>query len=225
MPSLARDDAREVRAILGGTVNDVLLATVAGALRTLLLERGDVIPDAIRVFVPVNVRTEAARGTYGNRVTLVLCPVPLSEPDPVARLRRISAETRRLKSNGQATGVLAFTHLGELAPPVVAGEAIRIVLALHPFHLVVSNIPGPPTARWLLGRRLAACHPAIPLARGQSLSVGLLSYAGTIGVGLLGGADRERDLGVLAAAVPAALAELVAAARAAGAAAPARGHG
>jgi diacylglycerol O-acyltransferase / wax synthase len=225
MPALSLDDAREVRAVLGGTVNDVLLATVAGALRALLAARGDAVPDAIRVFVPVSVRSEAARGTYGNQVTLVLCPVPLAEPDPVARLRRITEETRRLKADRQATGVLAFTHLGELAPPVVAGEAIRIVLALHPFHLVVSNIPGPPSSRWLLGRRLAACHPAIPLARGQSLSIGLLSYAGTIGVGLLGGAERARDLEVLAAAIPAALAELVAAARAAAAAAPARGHG
>jgi diacylglycerol O-acyltransferase / wax synthase len=137
MPALSLDDAREVRAILGGTVNDVLLATVAGALRALLVARGDAVPDAIRVFVPVSVRSEAARGTYGNQVTLVLCPVPLGEPDPVTRLRRISGETRRLKADRQATGVLAFTHLGELAPPVVAGEAIRIVLALHPFNLVV----------------------------------------------------------------------------------------
>ncbi|BDG05092.1 diacylglycerol O-acyltransferase [Anaeromyxobacter oryzae] len=222
MPALSLADAQEVRATLGGTVNDVLLAVVAGAARTLLVARGDAVPDAIRVFVPVNVRPEAARGTYGNQVALVLCPLPLGEPDPVARLRRISEATRRLKADRQATGVLAFTHLGELAPALVAGEAIRIVLALHPFNLVVSNIPGPPAARWLLGRRLAACHPAIPLARGQSLSVGLFSYAGTIGVGLLGGAERERDLAVLSAAIPAALAELVAAARAV---APARGHG
>lgn len=206
--------AKEIRARAGGTVNDVLLAVVAGALRRLLLGRGDPVPGEIRVFVPVSVRPAGAREASGNPLALVLCPLPLGEPDPVARLRLVSAATRRLRDERQAVGVLAFEHLGFLAPAAVAAEAIRLVVAMHLFHLVVSNIPGPATPRWLLGRRLVACHPAIPLARGQSLSVGLLSYAGAVDVGLLGGAERARDLAALARAIPDALAELLAAARA-----------
>lgn len=215
---------KEVRAALGGTVNDVLLAVVAGALGALFAARGEAVRRDLRVFVPVNVRAKAeARGAAGNRVALVFCPLPVGEPDPRARLRRISEAMRQVKEGGQVAGVIAFERLGELVPPTVAAAAIQLVLALRPFDVVVSNIPGPQTPLWLLGRRILACHPTIPLAPGQTLSVGLLSYAGAVDVGVLAAAERVPELDVFADALPGALEALVAAARAAApAASPAR---
>ena len=204
---------REVRAALGGTINDVVLAVVAGALRTLLAARAEPIPGELRAVVPVNVRPPSARGTYGNQVSLFFCPLPLGEPVAVERLRKVSAATRRLKERGQAAGVVAFERLGELVPAVVAAEAMQVVLAMRCFNLVVSNIPGPAEPRYLLGGELVACHPAIPLAAGQSLAIGLVSCGPKLDVGLLAGAERARDLPVLAAAMEAELAALHAEAR------------
>jgi WS/DGAT/MGAT family acyltransferase len=206
--SLDLPTVKEVRAALGGTVNDVLLAVIAGALRALLGARGERIPDELRAFVPVNIRPASARGTYGNQVSLFLCPLPVGEPEAVERLRRISAATRRLKERQQAAGVVAFQRLGELVPAVVAAEAMHVVLAMHFFNLVVSNVPGPAEPRYLLGKRLVACHPAIPLAAGQSLSVGLLSCGPKIDVGLLAGAERAGELPALARAMSDELAAL-----------------
>jgi diacylglycerol O-acyltransferase / wax synthase len=201
-------DLRQVRARLGGTVNDVLLAVVAGALRKLLGARGDDLTEDLRVFVPVNVRPRDQRSTTGNQISAVYCPLPIGESDARTRLRRITSSMTELKEEAATRGGDGFARLGELVPPLVAAQAARLEVAFRRSNLVVSNVPGPPEPRYLLGRRLLSFHPGVPLSEDQTLSIGAFSHAGTVGFGLLADADRVPDLVLLAAAIPEALAEL-----------------
>lgn len=211
MASLDLDAVRRVHTALGATINDVLLAIVAGALGRLLDSRREPRRDDLRAFVPVNARPPGARAVAGNEVAAVYCPLPVAERDPVERVRKVSAAMRALKHGKQALATLSIAHLGELALPPIAALLARLEMAYGRFNLVVSNIPGWQTPRYMLGRRLLAFHPLIPLAAGQTLSVGLHTYAGSIGLGLLADADGTRDLPLFARAIPDALAELVAA--------------
>src|SRR5262249_20169511 len=120
MVRLPLDPVKKARAAHGGTVNDVLLSVVTGALRDLLLSRGETPAADLRVLIPVSVRSHRARGTFGNQVTAIFCPLPIGEPDPAARLKRISRETRDLKESKQAVGALALTRLGDFTPPTLA---------------------------------------------------------------------------------------------------------
>ncbi len=208
MVKLELDLVKKVRA-LGGTVNDVVLAIVTGAVRRLLLGRGDALPETIRVMVPVSVRTADQRGTFGNQVTAIFCPLPIAEPDPVVRLRRVTETMRDLKEKKQAVGALALTRLGDFAPPTLLAQAARLQAMTRFFNLVVTNVPGPQFPLYLLESRLAACYPAVPLAAQQTLGIALLSYHGAMGVGILADHDAARDVAELAAAMQIALAELV----------------
>ncbi|HKA88877.1 MAG TPA: wax ester/triacylglycerol synthase family O-acyltransferase [Haliangiales bacterium] len=203
---------KRIRAALGGTVNDVILAVVAGGLRELLIARGETPPESLRVMIPVSVRTPEERGTLGNRVTAIFCAIPVGEADSARRLRAVSRETKGLKESRQAIGALALTRLGEFTPPTLAAQAARLSAVTRFFNLVVTNVPGPQHPLYLLGRRMLASYPCVPLVRLSSVGIALLSYDGAIGVGLLGDAERARDLPVLARALPAALAELARAA-------------
>jgi WS/DGAT/MGAT family acyltransferase len=209
---LSLAETKQVRAQLGGTVNDVLLATVAGALRSWLLARGETPGPDLRVLVPVSVRSAEARGTFGNQVSAVFCPLPVGEADPVSRLRKISEAMRGLKEGGQAVGALALSRLGDFAPPTLLGQAARLQAVTRVFNLVVTNVPGPQFPLYLLGKRMLSCYPQVPLAAQQAVGIALLSYDGRIGVGLLGDADAAQDLPALAAAMRSALEELTAAA-------------
>jgi WS/DGAT/MGAT family acyltransferase len=208
MALLDLDRVKAVRTALGGTVNDVLLSVIAGALRRLFLSRGEEPPVDVRAMIPVSVRAPGTSGELGNRVTAVFCALPTGEDDAAERLRSVSAEMDVLKESGQAVGALAWTHLGEFAPPAVLAQAARFQSTFRYMNLVVTNIPGPREPIYLLGRRMLEWYPLVPLAQGQTLGVAIQSYAGRIGIGLLGDAEALRDLPALAAAIPAALAEL-----------------
>ena len=206
---------KEVRAGLGGTVNDVILAVVAGALRSWLLGRGERLGPDLRVLVPVSVRAQEARGTYGNQVSAVFCPLPVGEQNPIERLRKIRDSMRAVKEGGQAVGAQALTRLGDFAPPTLMAQAARLQSVTRMFNLVVTNVPGPQFPLYLLGKKLARCYPQVPLAAQQAVGIALLSYDGKIGIGVLGDADAARDLTALAGELVTALAELQACARAA----------
>jgi WS/DGAT/MGAT family acyltransferase len=194
--------AKQVRAAFGGTVNDVLLAVLAGGLRELLASRGEHPRGDLRALVPVSVRAPEARGSYGNQVTAVFCPLPVGEADPVVRLQSVSAAMKGLKEGRQAVGAIALTHLRGFAPPTLAAQAARLAVSSRWFNVVATNVPGPQHALYLLGHKLLECFPVVPLAANQTVGVALLSYNGRIGVGLLGDADLARDLAVLARAIP-----------------------
>ncbi len=214
MVELGLDEVKQVRAALGGTVNDVVLAIVAGALRSWLLARGEVLGADLRVLVPVSVRSLDARGTFGNQVSAVFCPLPVANPNPVERLHRISREMKVVKESGQAIGAQALSRLGDFAPPTLMAQAARLQAVTRIFNLVVTNVPGPQFPLYLLGKKMIACYPQVPLAAQQAVGIALLSYDGRIGVGLLGDADAAKDLASLASGLRAALDELKACAAA-----------
>jgi diacylglycerol O-acyltransferase len=210
MVSLDLAEVKAVRRGLGGTVNDVLLAVVAGALRQLFEERDEPPPAEIRALIPVSVRGNDSPGALGNRVTALFCALPVGEPDAWKRLRAVAGEMKSLKESGQAVGALAWTHLGDFAPPALLAQVARFQSTFRYMNLVVTNIPGPQQPIYLLGRKMLEWYPLVPLAQGQTLGIALQSYDGRVGIGLLGDAEALRDLPVLAKAIPAALAELTA---------------
>ncbi len=199
---------KRVRAAFGTTSNDVILAVVAGALHDLFAARGETPPAGLRVMVPVSVRNASSKGAVGNRVSAMFVPLPVEEPDPGERLRRVMQATRVAKSRRQSDGALALCRIGDLSPAPVVSRAVRLQAALRWFNLIVTNVPGPRVPLYLRGRRMTSCHPIVPLSQGCTLGIALLGYGNTIGVGLLGDAEAMRDLGRLAAGMPAALAEL-----------------
>lgn len=201
---------KAARTRLGCTVNDLVLAVIAGALRALLLARGERPPEALQALVPVSVRRADGRGLPGNHVSAVLCPLPVGEPDPIRRLDRVVREMDRLKADGQALGALLWVKLGALVPPALLAGVARNQSGRPYMNVVVTNVPGPQRPLHLLGRRMRAWYPLVPLAPRQALSVAAQSYDGAIGFGLLGDAGADLDLPLLARAIPAGLAELAA---------------
>jgi WS/DGAT/MGAT family acyltransferase len=186
---------------------------VAGALRTWLSARGETLSADLRVLVPVSFRTAHGRNTFGNQISAVFCPLPVGEPNPSERLRKVRESMKGLKESGQAVGAQALTRLGDFAPPTILAQAARLQAVTRFFNLVVTNVPGPQFPLYLLGRRLVSCYPQVPLAAQQTIGIALLSYAGNVGVGLLADLD-VRDLGALAGALQSSLDELSAIAEA-----------
>jgi diacylglycerol O-acyltransferase / wax synthase len=207
-----RADLNDVKAIkdaLGGTVNDVVLATVAGGLGKHLRRRGQNTDGLeLKAMVPVSVRQEVERGALGNRVAAMMAPLPVWCQEPVARLDIVSEQLKDLKSGSQAVGAQVLTDLSGFAPPTIMGQASRLMSRQRFFNLVVTNVPGPPFPLYLLGRRMLDPFPMVPLASGQGVGVALLSYNGRINFGLVGDFDLLWDLDDLALDMEDALAEL-----------------
>jgi WS/DGAT/MGAT family acyltransferase len=203
------DDVKAVKNELGGTVNDVVLATVAGALGRHMRRRGEDAGDGVlRAMVPVSVRAEEERGALGNRVAAMMAPLPVGEEDPRRRLEIVSEAMATIKRSGQAVGAQVLTNLSGFAPPTVMSQASRLISTQRFFNLVVTNVPGPQFPLYLLGRELTDIFPMVPLARGQALGVAIMSYNGRMNYGLVGDYDALADIDDLPADFDAALAEL-----------------
>jgi WS/DGAT/MGAT family acyltransferase len=207
---LSLAEVKAVRARLGGTVNDVVLAVVAGALRRLLLARGETPGDDLRAMVPVSVRAPDARGTLGNQVTAMFCPLPVSDPEAASRLVKVQQAMKGLKESKQAVGALALSRLGDFAPPTLVAQAARLSAQTRLFNVLVTNVPGPQFPLYFLGHKMRECYPVPPLAATTTIGIALLSYDGSIDVGLLGDGDSAKDLPVLAEGIRASLSELIA---------------
>jgi diacylglycerol O-acyltransferase / wax synthase len=207
-----RANLAEIKAIkneLGGTVNDVVLATIAGALGKHLRRRGQNTDGIeLKAMVPVSVRADVERGALGNRVAAMMAPLPVWCQDPVARLDIVREELKGLKSGGQAVGAQVLTELSGFAPPTVMGQASRVMARQRFFNLVITNVPGPQIPLYLAGRLMLDPFPMVPLAKNQALGVALLSYAGKINFGLVGDYDLMWDLDAFADDVRESLAEL-----------------
>jgi len=199
------DEIKSVRRATGATVNDVLLTVVALMLSRFL---GPGAPDHAVALVPVSVRSEADEGELGNRISTVFVDLPLTGA-PLERLQRVSAAMDDVKGSAQVrAGALIVSATG-LAPPVVSSLAVRAMSGPRMFNLVVSNVPGPAQTFYLDGNPLREVYPAVPLnPRNQALSIGIVSYDGGVGFGLLGDRDTLADIGDAAAGVEAAVAEL-----------------
>jgi len=207
------DDLKRVRKQHGGTINDVVLATVAGALRSWLMTRGEPVhpTTSLRAMVPVSIRTEAEKGVLGNRVSTLLVDLPVGESDPVMRLYEISFKTQRHKEAGQSVAADALVRLSGFAPPNLHSLGARAAndLSRRLFNVVVTNVPGPQFPLYAGGARMLEVFPVVPLAKGQALSIGATSYNGGIYWGLNADRDAMPDVDTLAALIEESLAELV----------------
>ncbi len=211
-----REDLRRFKAIkdtLEATVNDVVLASVAGALGRYLGRRGEVTEETVlRAMVPVSIRADAERGALGNRVAAMWAPLPIGLADPSQRLLTISRSMRGLKESGQAVGAQVLTELTGFAPPTIMAQAARLQARQRMFNVVVTNVPGPQFPLYMLGRELDATFPMVPLAENQALGIAIMSYNGQLNFGLNADYDAMRDLEALADDLRAAIEELAAAA-------------
>jgi diacylglycerol O-acyltransferase len=205
-------DLKKVKNELGGTVNDVVLAAVSGALGRYLRSHGfSTAGLEIRAMVPVSLHTVDDSGP-GNRVSAMMAPLPVWCEDPERRLKLISETMGDLKQSKQAMGATVLTELTDFAPPTLAGQAARLQSRQRFFNLVVTNVPGPQFPLYLMGRRMERVFPMVPLAKRQALCVGIMSYDGQVNFGLIGDYDAMSELDGLAAELDASLEELVEAA-------------
>ncbi len=207
------DDLKRVKDLAGGTVNDVVVAAVAGGLGRFLRGRGQATAGLeLRAMVPISVRTADEHGALGNRVSAMMAPLPVGIGDPLERLRTVTGTMRHLKASGQAVGASVLTNVTNLTPPTIAAQAARLQSHQRFFNTVVTNVPGPQFPLYLLGRELLDIFPMVPLAANQAVCFGIMSYNGGVNFGLIGDYDSMPDLDVLAGEVRASVAELVAAA-------------
>ncbi len=187
---------RAVKERLGGSVNDVVLAITAGAVRRFLRENRatDVNGLDFRVMAPVSMRSQEQRGTLGNRVAAWIVPLPIGEPDPTRRLELVRETTERLKRTKQALGAETLTQVTEWTGPTLLTLGARLMTWGTPFNLVVTNVPGPRAPLFLLGARMLEAHPMVPLLGNLSLGIALFSYCGALSWGLSADWDLVPDL-------------------------------
>jgi WS/DGAT/MGAT family acyltransferase len=211
------EDYRSIRSRLSRpgedevTVNDVVLATVAGALRNWLLTRGEPVrpSTSVSAMVPLSVRDDGGMRS-GNTVQAFVVRLPVGEPSAVLRLHQVAYAMRAHQDTGRAVGAEALVGLAGFAPPTLHSLGARVASAMsrRMFNLVVTNVPGPQHPVYAAGARMLASYPIVPLARGQAVSIGLTSYDGKVRYGLNADRDAMPDVDVLAQCLEDALAEL-----------------
>ena len=207
-------DYKAVKDTLGGTVNDVVLTVVSGAVARWLRSRGVRTEGLeLRALVPVSVRGQDQRGTLGNQLTVMRGPLPVYIRDPLARLRFVKTAMDGLKESKQAVGAATLAAVNNLAPPTVLAQASRLNFSTRLFNLIVTNIPGPQMPLYVLGHRLEDLFPVAFLPKGHALAVAIMSYNGRIAYGLLGDYDAMPDIDLIAEGLDESLAQLLEAAR------------
>ncbi len=198
------DTVKSIKNSLGGTVNDVVLAIVAGAVRHFLeVERGFSTEGIeFRVMAPVSVRKPNQRGTLGNQVAMWLVNMPVGVADPVERLQRISAETKHLKDSNQALGAATLVDLSSGTPLPLLSIASRLVgSAVRPFNMTVTNVPGPQFPMYLLESKMLANYPIVPLWAQHGLGIALFSYDGRLLWGIQADYDTMTDIDAFIASI------------------------
>jgi diacylglycerol O-acyltransferase / wax synthase len=208
------EHVKRIRSVHGGTVNDVLLTVVTGALREWLLSRGEPVVGgtSIRALVPVSLQDDEVGGA--SRVTAHLVDLPVGEPNPRVRLARLGYAMRGLGRNDRSPTADRLIALTGFAPPTVHALGARAArgLSRRLFNLVITNVPGPQVPLYAAGGRMLEVFPVVPLARGQGLAIGMTSYHGTVFFGLNADRDTVGDVDVLADMVEQQVAELLEAA-------------
>ena len=206
-------DFKMVKNELGGTVNDVVLTVVSGALGRYMRLHGEESEGVVlRAMVPVSVRADAERGALGNRVAAMWAPLPVGVADPVARLTQISEAMREIKDSGQAVGAQVLAELSGFAPTTIMTQAARLQARQRLFNVVVTNVPGPQLPLYVLGRELEAIYPMVPLARNTALGIAIMGYNGQLNFGLAADYDALTDLETLAEELSASVQEIIEAA-------------
>jgi WS/DGAT/MGAT family acyltransferase len=193
---------RELKARLGGTVNDVALTVVTGAMRRFLERRG-VATDGIdfRAMMPVNVRTRDQRGKLGNRVAFLIARLPVDEADRARRHQRVIETTRRLKESDVVEGGELLESLSDWTLPTLVAYLSRVSARTRSFNMVVTNVPGPEQELTLSGARLEEVYPLVPLFSNQGLGVALFSYRDSLFWGVQADWDAVPDVHELVEAI------------------------
>ncbi len=207
------DEFKELKNVLGATVNDVTLAVTAGALRRWMLDR-DLETEGIELqaLVPVSIRTEDEHGELGNKLTAMRGPLPVGVADPIERVRFVAKAMDDLKASKQPLGAEAIWGLNDwfrdFAPPLLLGPTAAINFSTRLFNLLVTNFPGPQIPFYVRGRELVEVYPVGFLARRHALAIAIISYNGAIGFGLLGDRDSMADIDRIGTYIEAGVEEL-----------------
>jgi diacylglycerol O-acyltransferase len=214
--SLDLPTVKAVKSALGCTVNDVVLGLCAGALRTYLDRRGEVLDASLVAMVPVSVRSEDERDAMGNKVSSMLCSLATDVDDLSDRMHVIHDCMSEAKEQQKAIGADTLQEWAEFAAPAVAGRAARLysrmkLADLHRplFNVTISNVPGPPFPLYSAGARLVANYPVGPIIDGTGLNLTVMSYLDQLDFGLLACPDVFDDVWALAEDLNTALADLV----------------
>jgi WS/DGAT/MGAT family acyltransferase len=185
------ESVKEIKILHEGTLNDVVLATVSLAMRSFLQRRNVEVEDLdFRALVPVNIRRPEERGTLGNRVAFLNVPLPIDESDPKRCLGRVRSTTQELKASKQVAGTELVEQLSDSIATGLMGQLTRLASWGLPYNTVVTNVPGPTEPAYLLGSRLLASYPLVPLFTHQAVGVALFSYDG----GLYWGFNADWEL-------------------------------
>jgi WS/DGAT/MGAT family acyltransferase len=180
---------------LGGTLNDVVLAVVAGAMRG-FLERRSVPVDGLdfRAMLPVNIRTEDQHGKLGNRVAFLIAGLPLEETDPRGRLRRVIETTQDLKASSTVAGGELIEEISDWTTGALFAGFSRLTARTRSYNMVVTNVPGPQFPVYLAGALMEETYPLVPLFSNQALGIALFSYNGGLFWGFNADWDAVPDL-------------------------------
>ncbi|MHB1537266.1 MAG: WS/DGAT/MGAT family O-acyltransferase [Solirubrobacteraceae bacterium] len=205
------EDFKRVKNACGGTVNDVVLSVVTGALRSFLISRG-VRTEGLemRALVPVSVRTADERNQLGNRIAAMRGPLPVYIADPFQRLQFVREAMDGLKESKQALGAEVLTNVQNFAPPTVLAQASRLNFSTRLFNLIVTNVPGPQLPLYVLGRRMLHAYPVAFLPQHHAIAIAIMSYDGEMNFGLLGDFDALPDMDAFGEHIEAELATLLA---------------
>ena len=204
------DEVKEIRDSLGGTVNDVVLASIAGGFRRLLVSRGEPADRVVRSLVPVSVRSDAERGTYNNRVSAIFADLPVDIEHPVERLGSVRLQMRRLKSSHEAVAGDVLVGMSGFAPAMLLSLGLRAATRMpqRAVNTVTTNVPGPQRTLYAAGRRMIAAYPYVPLAGHVRVGVAIFSYDGGLNFGVTGDYDEAPDIEVLCQGIEDSVAEL-----------------
>lgn len=207
-------DIKDIKNKHGATVNDVMLAIVAGAVRGYLMEVGgntqeELVTTEFRIMAPVSVRTKTEAGTLGNKVAMWLMALPIEERDPAKRLQRVVKATRNLKETDQALGAATLVEVSTGAPATLVSLAARLAGRARPFNMTVTNIPGPQFPLYMAGSKMLATYPLVPLWQSHGAGIAIFSVDGMIDVGINMDRDLIPDASLLAKLMMASFEELM----------------
>ena len=216
------DDIKLIKNVLGGTVNDVVLAVCAGGLRSWLADHDDLSEEDLVGMVPISVRTDDEKGMMGNRVSGMLVRLVTSIDDPVKRLDAVREATKDAKAQDKAIGAETLSNWTEFAAPAVAARAARLASSLRVwdrlrrplFNLVISNVPGPNFPLYSAGAKVLGIWPLGPISDGAGLNITVMSYMGSVNFGLVSCPEIAGDLEALAGYITEAVEDLLKAAAA-----------
>jgi diacylglycerol O-acyltransferase / wax synthase len=202
---------KQIRAELGGTVNDIALAAITRGFRDLLIEHRELSDGLIvRSLVPISIRNAGEHGVISNRLSAVLGNLPVAESDPIRRLQLVIEQMGQIKRTHQVAGAELITQVLAAAPPIFLNLGTRVAFQIgQPFvQTVTTNVPGPQFPLYILGRKMVQAHPYAPIGDNVKIAIAIFSYLGQLSFGITAESSAAQDLDILTTGIHRGLAEL-----------------